>query len=101
MMTSISSTRRLKPLKKAADFEQQISGFRTLVLALGRYGITEQQIGGMSREELNAYTDALARLNGHKTGQTTTRTTHTVKSMRRRKSPGQKQAAGNSSLPRT
>lgn len=55
----------------------------------------------MSREELNAYTDALARLNGHKTGQTTTRTTHTVKSMRRRKSPGQKQAAGNSSLPRT
>lgn len=38
----------------------------------------------MSRAELDAYSDALARLNGHKTGQKSSSTTH-VKSARRKK----------------
>ncbi|HHC0256905.1 MULTISPECIES: hypothetical protein [Enterobacteriaceae] len=39
----------------------------------------------MTRTELDGYTDALARLHGHKTGQTTTRTTRSFKSQRRKK----------------
>lgn len=79
--------RKLNPLKKADAFEQQLTGYRTLVLALGRYGISEQQILGMSRAELDGYTDALTRLHGHKSGKTATRTTRTVKSQRRKKIP--------------
>ena len=71
--------------KTAEIFEQKLTGYRTLVLALGRYGISEQQIGSMTRTELDGYTEALARLHGKKTGQTTTRTTRTVKSQRRKK----------------
>lgn len=71
--------------KKADGFEQKLTGYRTLVLALGRYGISEQQIGSMTRTELDGYTEALARLHGKKTGQTTTRTTRTVKSQRLKK----------------
>jgi hypothetical protein len=75
----------LKPLKKAADFEQQLSGFRSLVLALGKYGLSEQQIGAMGRAELDGYTDALARLHGRKTGQTATRDAKAIKSLRRKR----------------
>jgi hypothetical protein len=81
----ISLMLRLTLLKKADGFEQKLTGYRTLVLALGRYGISEQQIGSMTRTELDGYTEALARLHGKKTGQTTTRTTRTVKSQRRKK----------------
>ena len=39
----------------------------------------------MTRTELDGYTEALARLHAKKTGQTTTRTTRTVKSQRLKK----------------
>ncbi|MFS6817812.1 hypothetical protein, partial [Citrobacter meridianamericanus] len=58
------------------------------ILALGRYGITEQQIHGMTRPELDGYIEAMARLHGKKAGQNTTRTTRTVKSQRRKKNKG-------------
>jgi hypothetical protein len=76
--------RRLKRLKKAADFEQQLSGFRSLVLVLGKYGLSEQQIGAMGRAELDGYTDALARLHGRKTGHAT-RDAKAIKSLRRKR----------------
>lgn len=85
MMTLTSLMLRLTLLKKADGFEQKLTGYRTLVLALGRYGISEQQIGSMTRTELDGYTEALARLHGKKTGQTTTRTTRTAKSQRLKK----------------
>ena len=80
--------RRLKPLKKADAFEQRLTGYRTLILALGRYGITEQQIGAMTRPELDGFTEALARLHGKKSGTTTTKTTRTLKSRRKKKPKG-------------
>ncbi|POD93113.1 hypothetical protein BV924_17755 [Pectobacterium odoriferum] len=61
-------------------------------MALGRHGISEAQIGEMSRAELDGYADALARLNGHKTGKAAPRDTRVVKSLRQKKTANRNKA---------
>ncbi|MEW7001903.1 hypothetical protein M5585_25765 [Serratia ureilytica] len=55
---------QISALKKADGIESRLSGYRTTVLALGKYGFTEPQIGAMTRAELDGYINALYRLHG-------------------------------------
>lgn len=67
--------------KKAESREQRRDNFRTVVLALGQYGFTEQQCLSMSRPALDGYLNALNRLHGGKSTSTKSKMTR-VKSRR-------------------
>ncbi|WP_252321499.1 hypothetical protein [Candidatus Symbiopectobacterium endolongispinus] len=75
---------QISALKKADGIESALAGYRSVVLALGKYGITRQQIEVMSRSELDGYIQALARLHG-KNPSAGDQTTRRVKSMRQKR----------------